>query len=549
MAVISGTVTLTTAQQRKVHHLGVKVTVEEYIHFMDPYVPTRLKYVNDTIAQEDTVEGETVYPFRIPLSSLRKAAAKAAPLVSGDKTGEYPNLTHWLNSYTGNSFAIRHMLIVEVYRPWYTFNVYRYKNLSFQLMDEDNNQNHIQHPPSLAKSEQEEEADSSGFSLLPPHEAADMNRIVPETFHVDGLTSTGKCRVTLHSTHINLARSPLGYSRGGAAGDGAIIRGTLQLQDLQETIVAAKCMLLRAEFVGSKATHDALECEHLLFGVEEGESVLELEEGGGEDRQLRVPRSRGYVSRQDTQDSVVDSPRVTDPVRNGTSIEFEICLDGSGRDNDMNSCPSSLGEEARGSDGVTHHTRIQNALWQSLALQLNPTFYYLPLDLSKEPDDDDADESAAPSARAESRASSLEDPPASASASASAPATTSARLSHSIQTTASATASATATAPATASATASVTASAHHSSQAEIYSVASDESVCLRYYLRVVLVEKTGKKLWETVELVFYYSPHKEESLQKNCFLSARNNQEVTIIPPYLHTIESDELTGKNENV
>lgn len=288
-AVVSGTVTLKTSNQRKVHHLGVKVTIEEYIHFLDPYVPTRLKYVSDTICQEGLVDGESIYPFSIPLSTLNKAAAQAVLSSPSNHLGVYPNLTHWLNSYTGNSFAIRHLLTVEVCRPWYTFNLYRYKNLSFQLMDEANNKNSIQHPPRQGDTNNnndnntsEEENTAGSYSQA---------RTVPETFHVDGLSNHGKCRVTLHSTYINLARSPLGYSRGGAAGDGAIIRGTFQLSDLEETIVSAKCMLIRAEYVGAKSSHDELECEHLLFGVEETDSVDILKDE--EDRHLRMPRSRG----------------------------------------------------------------------------------------------------------------------------------------------------------------------------------------------------------------------------------------------------------------
>ena len=303
MTVISGTITLATSKQRTVQHLGIKVTVEEYIHFMDPYVPTRLKYVSDSISQEDLVNGEAIYPFSIPLSTLSKAPAQTVPATVRGKSqsGEYPNITHWLNSYNGNSFAIRHMLTVEVYRPWYTFNLYRYHNLSFQVMDEASNQNYINYQPREddkgdKKEVKEDVEDVTDFS--PAHAGSSGGvdphvRIVPETFHVDGLSNRGKCRVNLHSTHINLARSPQGYSRGGAAGDGAIIRGTLQLSDLDETIVSAKCMLLRAEYVGAKTTHDALECEHLLFGVEEIDSVEILEDE--EDRQLRVPRSRGYV--------------------------------------------------------------------------------------------------------------------------------------------------------------------------------------------------------------------------------------------------------------
>ena len=93
-----------------------------------------------------------------------------------------------------------------------------------------------------------------------------------------------------------------------------------------------------------------------------------------------------------------------------------------------------------------------------------------------------------------------------------------------------------------------------NTSEAEIYNVTSDESVCLRYFLRVVVVEKSGKKLWETVELVFYYSAHREEQqlLLKNAFLSAARKDRThheTHVPPYLQTVETDELTEKNENV
>jgi hypothetical protein len=57
-----------------------------------------------------------------------------------------------------------------------------------------------------------------------------------------------------------------------------------------------------------------------------------------------------------------------------------------------------------------------------------------------------------------------------------------------------------------------------------------------------VITEKSGKKLWETVELAFYYTPHQVVFQQKSTITN-------TSIPPFLAVLESDKLTEKNENV
>ena len=440
------------------------------------------------VAEPGMVAGEATYTFRVPLDTISKAPKK--PLSSFDeKAGEYPNLRHWLNTYNGNSFAIRHILSVEIYRPWYTFNLHRYKNLSFQLMEGASNQNCI------PKKSQKD-------SDLMTRNKNSNEHTVPETFYVDGLTGGGKCRVTLHSTHINLATSPVGYSRGGEAGDGAIIGGTLELLDLEETVASAKCMLIRAEVVGSEISYDSLECEHLLFGVEEADIVETLEDE--DDRQLRIPQSRGYISRQDMDDGVVATPRVTDPVRKGTTITFEICLDGSGRNNEMNACPSSVAEDNNKCGHIRHELRIQNALWQNLAHQLYPTFYYVPLDLTHHPDYGSGGSTTTQLLNSQKEAPDLSQ--------------------------------------------LSVSPKETDNLIANIHSVASDEAVCLRYYLRVAITEKSGRKLWDTAELVFYYSLSRNVSI-KNAFMSARSSQGVTIIPPYLQTSDRESTPDFNDAV
>lgn len=507
-AVVSGAVTVTTSTGAQVQHLGIKVIIEEYIHFMDPYVPTRLKYICDTISEEGYVTGEVTYPFRLPLDKLSEAASQHAN--SSTVKGEYPNLTHWLNSYNGNSFAIRHILKVEVYRPWYTFNIYRYKFLSFQGMEKSSNcsafintsQVHS-HPGSIDTLENGKVSD-----ITKVNEPTESESIVPETILIDGLADTGKCRVSLVSNRINLARSPLGYSRGGEAGDGAIIRGVLQLSDLKETVVSAKCMLIRAEYVGSNNTHDSLECEHLIFGVDDADSVELLEDEV--DRHLRLPISKGYVSRQDVADNVVETPAFIDPVRCGTSIHFEICLDGSGRDNAMNYSASSATENGKDKSDILHQMRIQNGLWQSLAYQLYPTFYYLPLDMTVE----DHERTTTLTTTESSEIYGQSKLPAGKS-----------DVDVEIV-----------------NATGKLPAGQEQRPAAEICTVASDEAVCLRYFLRVVITEKSGKKLWETVELAFYYTPHQVVFQQKSTITN-------TSIPPFLAVLESDKLTEKNENV
>ena len=313
--------------------------------------------------------------------------------------------------------------------------------------------------------------------------------IVPEVVYVEGLQGHGKCSLHLHSTQINLARPPRGYHRGGAAGDGGVLRGSLLLSDLSEAIISAKIMLIRAEYVGSDSTHDSIEFEHALFGISLDES--ENCDNG------RIPRSKGYLTRKDTHDKDDKDNtnlRFFDPVMKGTTICFEVNFDGPGRDSNLFSIPSRSVSSKFSSADETHEMRLQKNIWSNVSYQLYPTFYYLPLDMTEE--------SGAGSVMTDS----------------------SGDIQSSLET------------------------NYGKDSKASIFKIYSDESVCLRYFLRVVVQEESGKKLWDTKELTFYYNPHKE-ILSKVSFLSARNNQNPSVLPPFLRTLDRDNVTEKCESV
>lgn len=103
---ISGRVIITAPAPHKIWHYGVKVQIEEYAHFTDPFVSTDYITYEEKIANEGYIVGSTEFNFEIDL--LKSNAC-------------------WHESYNGKSFGLKHTLTVTVQRPWYTFNCVTYE--------------------------------------------------------------------------------------------------------------------------------------------------------------------------------------------------------------------------------------------------------------------------------------------------------------------------------------------------------------------------------------------------------------------------------------
>ncbi|GMH78029.1 hypothetical protein TrST_g10619 [Triparma strigata] len=110
-SIVTGTVTVKAPEPHKVLAGGISVRIDEYVCLLDPFVTNDINHVEGILVEGDVwIEGEQTYKFEIDLSTL-----SASPLQS---------------DYVGTLFAVKHAFVVEIARPWWTFNVIHYEPLS-----------------------------------------------------------------------------------------------------------------------------------------------------------------------------------------------------------------------------------------------------------------------------------------------------------------------------------------------------------------------------------------------------------------------------------
>jgi len=376
---------------------------------LDPYVCVDVKEYTTKIASEEYVRGNASYPISISLDMDSQRAVDGG--VSYCKKS-------WCNSYNGTAFGVRHLLRVEVLRPWYTFNCYHYQFLSLQRMVRD---------------------------PIPESSTA------PSEVAIAGLQGRGKCVFRFSSLNLDVSRTadPSSYGRGGASTGGAI-KCTLRLSALEDYVLSAKVMLIRSEVVGETVAHTNVEFEHTVFGVDDEAEAANSTARDLEVAPKSVAKSWGYWERLDMDDS---NPRPTDPVRIGSVISFEIPLDG------YTNIPRGLDPENIAGFQIhgkksSHEHKLQLALWNDISI--HPSFNYapfvappgteLPSEREKENDEEEnGNHESDDSAKKEDE-------------------------------------------------------------KLIMYPVQPEEAVSLRYYVRVVIVENGGRKLWNTQEIRFYDS-------------------------------------------
>ena len=123
-SVLTGSVTLLPPAGHVVFAGGVKVRVEEYTCLLDPFVTNDLAKVEMKPVVSSSlgivVEGSKGYSFDFEID-----LADAFPVDSNSSTK--PDSCRLQEDYIGKNFSIKHALVVEVERPWWTFNVVHYE--------------------------------------------------------------------------------------------------------------------------------------------------------------------------------------------------------------------------------------------------------------------------------------------------------------------------------------------------------------------------------------------------------------------------------------
>lgn len=268
--VVTGKVVITAPAPHKVWHNGIKVLIEEYAHYVDPFVSTDYGKMEEMIAPAGYIQGTVEFPYAINLES---------------------SPCHWHESYDGKSFGLKQTITATALRPWYTFHCSAFLPLRFYKI--------VTPPP---------------IPVLPPVPAKDLNSsVVQEGGGVENLALIsipdcgGKCELDIGSTWIDIN----GY-----------INATLTLDELTGPITMAQVVLLRGEYVDTELT-ESIVLVHTVFGV--GSQALAAEASREE---IPVMQSRGYASRRDKN---FEQARPDDPVVAGVTFQLEIPLNPPGK--------------------------------------------------------------------------------------------------------------------------------------------------------------------------------------------------------------------------
>lgn len=268
--IVTGKVVITAPAPHKVWHNGIKVLIEEYAHFVDPFVSTDYGKLEEIISPAGYIIGSMEFPFAINLEN---------------------STCHWHESYDGKSFGLKQTITATALRPWYTFHCSAFLPLRFyQLVT-----------PTAALTSLTA-SPSQTADPIDPAVAASSNPAV-----ISIPDCGGKCELDIGSTWIDI---------------NDYINATLTLDDLTGPVTMAQVVLLRGEYVDNELT-ESIVLVHTVFGV--GSQALAVEASREE---IPVMQSRGYASRRDKN---FEQTRPDDPVVSGVTFQLEIPLNPPGK--------------------------------------------------------------------------------------------------------------------------------------------------------------------------------------------------------------------------
>jgi hypothetical protein len=199
--IIRGTLRI-TPRETGLTHGGIKVILEQYVHFKDPFVFTELGEKEIVLAEPGELINATSFPFEIKLNSRH-------------------DRVHWMEGFSGEAFGLRHTLRGTVVRPWYSFDCNAYIPLILYRI------------PRL------------GYDMPSVHET--------QYIYID-LGDGGRARSAC------LELPSIWVPSTGP------IKAKLQLTDLVKPIELVRLMLIKGEFVGHMLAYEEVLLVHTVLG-------------------------------------------------------------------------------------------------------------------------------------------------------------------------------------------------------------------------------------------------------------------------------------------
>lgn len=106
---ITGSIKVKSPNNGSIWHYGLKIRLDQSISFYESFRSVELPSVEIDLEKEGYLGGEKEIPFEIDLSKHT-----------------------FSETYSGENFSLRHVLVTTLIRPWYTFDVTDYQNIAIQ---------------------------------------------------------------------------------------------------------------------------------------------------------------------------------------------------------------------------------------------------------------------------------------------------------------------------------------------------------------------------------------------------------------------------------
>lgn len=275
---VTGRISINILNGQKIHHNGLKVSLEQYVAFLYPKLTADLYKIELLLSKEGILEGNNIIPFEIPLIE-RDDDKKSNITTSNDIAISLSRISCTkdnglissraesclFDSYEGVAFSLRHIIIVQIMRPWYSRSCLVHKDLRL-------------------------------FRVNIPDETALREEITMQIRDCGG-----RCTVYVPSKWVDIVTSPK-------------ISFTVAVRDLKRPIVAMYVFLIRAEFIEDEHLDEVI-LLHKVFG-EKIQKVIDAVPD-------RACYSEGFESRADDTD---DDPRPDDPIMRSANLAFNIFL-------------------------------------------------------------------------------------------------------------------------------------------------------------------------------------------------------------------------------
>jgi len=265
--VISGKIIVNSPPHRSVWHGGITVRVEEYLMGPETYGATESCALEILVLEPGYIKGETVVPFSLDLAQLEGAV--------------------WNEWYSGKLLSLRHLLIVTIERPWYTFDVSRQIVLGLQK---------VEPAPSTSQGETTEGVPSHVLNVL---------------------DCGGQCSFAYHIDSYNL---------------GGDITGEIQLANLSVPVISLRILLIKVEFADGDVYESVL-LEHTVVHNPNPAPLpppeAEIKEEAGEElnEDLDQEQMMDYTNDPSVVKTSEEGVPIVGPIKENTdlSVKLQLC--------------------------------------------------------------------------------------------------------------------------------------------------------------------------------------------------------------------------------